>query len=223
MSTPRRRHSPAVYRRRRLVLLVCALVVIASVVLLIWQPWRGGASPAPGPSPSTSTVTPGTPAPSESASADPTEGATPSPAPSSSADAIQACSPQQVMVEGKADKESYAAGEDPQLTITLTNTGAADCTINVGSATQVFTVSSGSDVWWRSTDCQANPTDQIVTLKAGQTASSSKPVPWDRTRSSVDTCDSENRPHAGAGGATYRLSVSIGGIASAQDTQFFLY
>ncbi|UUT36093.1 hypothetical protein [Microbacterium elymi] len=44
MSTPHRRHSPAVYRRRRLLVLLVLLVIVVAVVwVLIAQPWRGSA------------------------------------------------------------------------------------------------------------------------------------------------------------------------------------
>jgi hypothetical protein len=60
-----------------------------------------------------------------------------------------------------------------------------------------------------------------VLLEAGQQVSSAAPLEWDRTRSSVDTCDGE-RPRATGGGATYHLSVSINGIASTNTASFQL-
>jgi hypothetical protein len=66
------------------------------------------------------------------------------------------------------------------------------CLINVGTATQSFVITSGSDTWWRSTDCQSESSDQVVQLAPGQTVSSVTPLTWDRTRSSVDTCASRS-------------------------------
>lgn len=97
------------------------------------------------------------------------------------------------------DAETYAAGVLPKLSISLTNKGTKDCTIDVGSTTQSFTISSGADVWWRSTDCQENPSSMIATLTAGTTVTSKDPVTWDRTRSSVETCAQENRQRAPGG------------------------
>ncbi len=94
--------------------------------------------------------------------------------------------------------------------------------MNVGTTKQVFTITSGSDTWWRSTDCQENPSDAIQTIKAGATVTSSAPVVWDRTRSSVDTCSATDRQRAPGGGAAYRLRVSIGGFESAASVQFLL-
>ena len=52
---------------------------------------------------------------------------------------------------------------------------------------------------------------------------SAAPLTWDRTRSSVSTCGESNRQIAPGGGASYHLSVEIGGIASTQTTQMLLY
>ena len=98
-----------------------------------------------------------------------------------------------------------------------------DCTLNVGTTTQVFAVTSGDDVWWRSTDCQSEPSDMIATLAAGQTVSSVTPVVWDRTRSSVSTCGTANRPVAPGGGASYHVTVEIGGVPAVASKQILLY
>ena len=213
------RHSAAVYRRRRLALLLAVLVILGliggGVWLAIAQPWAADAA-APTPTPTASTTDDETPQPSPKEQ----DSATPKP---SETPGIAACTARDVTVEAKTDAESYAAGALPQLSITLTNTSDADCTINVGSTTQKFTVSSGSDVWWRSTDCQQEPSDMVVTLTAGQEVTSVQPVVWDRTRSSTDTCEQENRPRAPGGGASYHVSVSIGGFDSAQSRQIMLY
>ncbi|MFT3798058.1 hypothetical protein [Microbacterium sp.] len=217
MSTPRRRrrHSAAVYRRRRALLLTVVLLIVAGVALAIWQPWNGAADAAKPPaSPRATTTTPA-----------PTPTATESPAPAETPEAtgteatVAACSTSSITVLAVTDKDSYGAGELPQLSITLSNHSDAPCLINVGTATQAFVITSGSDTWWRSTDCQSESSDQVVQLAAGQTVSSVTPLVWDRTRSSVDTCDS-SRPQATAG--YYHLAVSIGGIQAADTTMFEL-
>jgi hypothetical protein len=216
----RRRHSRAVYRRRRLAVLFVLVVVIAAVVfVVIAQPWRGAPQSSSSLSPVDSPAATGAASPSAppgaatpgAAASTPTPGGTPG-----------ACTANEVTVDPVVDQTSYASGQNPKLSIKLTNTSGVDCTINVGSAQQVFTITSGSDTWWRSTDCQTDPSDQVVTLTAGQSVQSASPLTWDRTRSSVDTCNSTSRPRAGAGGATYHLSVSIGGIPSTQTASFQL-
>jgi len=213
----RARQSAAVYRRRRIVVFGGLLLLIAALAVAIWlviaQPWAHSETapvktPTPSASPSATETATSTP------TAEPSPGATPSAGP---------CQAGDVTVEAQTDAESYPAGVLPQLSIALTNTGAADCTIDVGTATQSFTVTSGSDVWWRSTDCQENPSSQVVTLSAGQTVTSATPVVWDRTRSDVGTCADENRTRAPGGGASYHVTVSIGGFDAATTRQILLY
>lgn len=200
-------------------MLFVGLLVIAAVVwALIAQPWNAilAAIPTPTPSGSSATVSP---APSASVAI---PGETPAPTPdATSTPTAQPCVASELNVIGVTDKEAYAAGENPQLSISLTNLSAADCTLNVGTTTQALTVSSGEDVWWRSTDCQTEPSDMIVLLAAGQTVTSAVPVAWDRTRSSVESCQDPNRPRA-PGGATFRLSVEIGGVPSTEFVSFLL-
>jgi hypothetical protein len=212
--------------------LLIVLIVIAIVWLLVARPWSGSATAA-----STSATSPAasaavhTPSPTPTNSPTATKSQSPSPngtgstgqspAPSSSA-VTSACDTSQITVVPLADHTVYAAGQDPKLSIKLTNASAQACKINVGTATQSFVITSGTDTWWRSTDCQKDPNDMVVLLKAGQTVTSSTPVVWDRTRSSVNSCVSKTRPVAPAGGATYHLTVSIGGFDSLTDTLFQL-
>lgn len=227
----RRRHSPAVYRRRRLVLLIALLVIAGVIWLLIAQPWRGSASNEGGSdgSPQTQSTADSLPVPSsptpgaagagtvEGAVPDTTSGPTPSETP-----AAEPCASGAIVVEAVTSQDTYTGDQNPQFSIKLTNNGP-DCTLNVGTSAQSFTVTSGSDTWWRSTDCQSEPSDMVVLLGAGQTVTSAAPLTWDRTRSAVGTCDDPTRPRAPGGGASYHLSVEIGGIASTQSKQFLLY
>ncbi|WP_243229621.1 hypothetical protein [Microbacterium sp. CIAB417] len=209
------RQSAAVYRRRRLVVLLALLVVIAVVAAGVWaliaRPWEGEA-PVADPTETT--------APAEE-SASPTASESPTPS-ESETPGIAACQAADIEVVAVTDAESYAADQLPKLSISLTNNGTKDCTINVGTTTQQFVITSGDDVWWRSTDCQENPADMIVTLTAGQTVPSATPLTWDRTRSSTTTCGDENRQRAPAGGASYHVAVSIGGFDSKGTQQFIL-
>lgn len=214
-----RPRTAAVYRRRRLVffggLILLVVAIAAGVWLAIAQPWAdAGTEPAPS-STSSPSATPG-----------PTPTSTGTPSPESTADETPTATPCQagdVTVEAITDAETYAPGVLPQLSISLTNKSDTDCTIDVGSTKQVFTVSSGTDTWWQSTDCQQDPSSMVVTLAAGQTVTSAAPVQWDRTRSDVATCDQENRPRAPGGGASYHVAVSIGGFEGAQTRQILLY
>ena len=229
----RRRHSPAVYRRRRLVLIIALLVIAGVIWLLIAQPWRGWGAESTGDDarPQTQNTATSLPVPT-SPQPHPTgtgavEGAvvegtsTPSATPGATPTA-QPCVAGDIVVEPVTTQDSYTSDQSPQFLISLTNNGA-DCTLNVGTSAQSFTVTSGSDTWWRSTDCQSEPSDMIVLLGAGQTVTSAAPLTWDRTRSAVGTCDDPTRPRAPGGGSSYHLAVEIGGIASTQSKQFLLY
>ena len=198
-------------------LLLLVLLVIVGVVLAVWQPWRGAAAPGPSQTPTDAVSSP-------AASATPTDvpptaesSAAPAPSASATEPTIATCTTADLTVLAVTDKDSYGSGEIPQLSMTLSNTSAEPCVINVGTATQSFVITSGSDTWWRSTDCQTESSDQIVQLAPGQTVSSVTPIPWDRTRSSTTTCDG-SRPAAPAG--YFHLQVSIGGIQGA-DTRMF--
>ncbi|MBD3941407.1 hypothetical protein IF188_06810 [Microbacterium sp. NEAU-LLC] len=233
-TTARRRHSPAVYRRRRMVLLVGVLMVVAVVWLLIAQPWAGAdqadakdaqttkqnqTDALPVPSSGATEVAGDANAGDAGTTAGATDNATPTPGPTSTA---LPCVASAVSVEAVTSADTYSGDESPQFSIKLTNNGP-DCTLNVGTSGQSFTVTSGDDVWWRSTDCQSEPSDMIVTIAAGQTVSSASALAWDRTRSAVGTCADETRPRAPGGGASYNLTVEIGGIPSIQPKQFLLY
>lgn len=213
------RHSAAVYRRRRLVALIGIIVVLLGLGAGAWaviaQPWAS-ATPTPTVSSAAPSVDPAeSPDPTVEPSADPTEPA------AEETPGIAPCQAAAITVEA-VTSDAYASGENPQFSIALTNTGDEDCTINVGTNTQQFTVMSGEDVWWRSTDCQQEPSAMVVTLAAGQTVTSKEPVVWDRTRSATNTCESTDRPRAAGGGASYHLTVSIGGFDSAVTKQFML-
>lgn len=218
------RRSAAVYRRRRLVVLLALLVIIAGVLFLIFRPGTGGAATAGG-TPGAQTAASQTPLPSGSAGLPgPSSSAKPAASPSSSPTpsvAGEPCARANIDVEAITDASSYRAGSQPLLSLSLTNTGSVMCTIDAGTATMVFTVTSGKDAYWTSTDCQSNPVHTDIKLEPKQTLTSA-PIAWDRTRSSKTTCDGA-RPAAPGGGASYHLSVSVAGIPSKTSKQFLLY
>ncbi|HPT95893.1 MAG TPA: hypothetical protein PLA13_07075 [Microbacteriaceae bacterium] len=229
MSSVGKRPSRAVYRRRRLVLLVGIVVVAALIVwLFVAQPWAGasGGAGASAEKPAASDAPSDAPSDPDAAATPPAEGdaeAEPDPdAPEVTPTGPAECVAADVLVEAVTDKVTYAAGEQPQLAIQLTNRGK-DCTLNVGTTQQKLTVMSGGDTWWRSTDCQSEPSDMVVLIEAGQTVKSGAPVVWDRTRSTPSSCDNPNRPVAAGGGASYHVSVEIGGIPSQSTQQILLY
>ncbi len=133
-----------------------------------------------------------------------------------------ACTEQQVHVEAVTDKTVYESGEQPQLSVAITNTGANVCVLNAGTNAQVFTITSGEEQYWTSTDCQVDPIDAEVSLTPNTPLSSSVPLVWDRTRSSVDSCEGP-REAVPADGASYHLTVTVDSFSSATTKQFQLY
>jgi len=195
-----------VYWRRRLIVLIGVVAVVVVIVLIVIRPGPSSGEPAKAP------VTTNTPKPAAGSTSIPTS--------SASANG-QPCKPANVKVEAVTDAASYSAGQLPQLSVALTNTGSNACVIDAGTAQQVFTITSGSEVYWKSTDCQSSKVDAQVLLQPGKTISSQTPITWDRTRSDPSTCQAQ-RAQVPAGGASYHLQVSVAGITSATTKQFAL-
>ena len=209
-------------------MVLLALLVIGGVVaVIVWQPWRAWADAAPPPTSGAAASASPSPAasaaPTPSGSASPTASPAPNPAatgaPGDEEPEVLPCTTGDVTVTAVTDQSAYGTGELPNLSIQLVNDTEAPCLINVGTAAQTFEITSGSDTWWRSTDCQTEPSDQVVQLDAGQTVTSAAPLVWDRTRSSVDSCDGD-RQNALPG--WYNLTVAIGGIESVEPASFTL-
>jgi hypothetical protein len=182
-----------VYWRRRLVVLIGVLAVILIIVLIVVRP--GGGKPT-----AANTNTPHT-----------------------TAVKAPACVPADVKVVAVTDALSYAPGVDPQLSLTITNTGSADCSFQDGSDKQVYEITSGTEKIWSSKDCQSGAEPATTTLKPN-TAVKSTPFAWDRTRSNPADCSATNAPQVIAGGASYHLTVTVNGISSskADSPQFVL-
>ncbi|MGY6497683.1 MAG: hypothetical protein ACXIUP_05600 [Microcella sp.] len=211
---------PSVYWRRRAVVGLGVLAVIVVIVLIVVRP--GTAEP-------TGAGTPG-PAATDSAEVDGDgsgEGdeqsdldAAADEAAAEGGGAPQACTSEQVQVTPITDAESYGPESQPQLSLSLLNTGTRPCIIEAGSDVQEFLITSGPDRIWSSRDCQVDPVAATVVLEPGEERSTPA-IPWNRTRSEPGVCDVQRTPVPG-GGATYRLSVSVGEFAGDGDRPFLL-
>ncbi|WP_431278288.1 hypothetical protein [Leifsonia poae] len=195
-----------VYWRRRLLVGLGLLAVIVIIVLIVVRPGSSSGAPASTHTPKTVTT------PAADTTSIPTEPTTASGDP---------CKPSDVTVEAVTDATTYAADQLPKLSVSVTNKGTVPCKLNAGTSQQVFTITSGSEVYWKSTDCQAEKVDAEVLLQPGKTISSQTPIEWDRTRSDPSTCQATRTP-VPAGGASYHLSVSVAGIEAAATKQFIL-
>ncbi len=191
--------SPAVYWRRRLLVALGLVAVVVVIVLIVVRPGSGAPSGS-GSNPS------GSPTPSSTVSTDP--------------DDVAECDPAKVTVEAVTNAVAYDAGVNPQLSLVIKSTATTPCTIAAGSDVQVFTITSGDEVIWKSTDCQVDPQEQVQLLNPGVPVSSAS-LTWDRTRSATDTCGLP-RDQVTAGGASYHLAVAVGDIESPTTKQFIL-
>jgi hypothetical protein len=211
IKTPVGPQPPSVYWRRRLLLLAVLLAVVIVVVLIIVRPGSGGTTTPTG---GQTSGQPGTPAPSLSTGSGTGTG--------TGTGGSAACDPSVIGLTAVTDASSYAAGVQPQLSMTITNNGASACTIDVGTDAQVYAITSGTDQIWSSADCQTNKTALKQVLQPGTAkALSTTPFAWDRTRSSTSTCTG-SRPAVTGGGASYHLTVKLGSIASKSSKQFIL-
>ncbi|MDQ0798821.1 hypothetical protein [Arthrobacter sp. SLBN-112] len=200
-----RKPSPAVYRRRRLVAGGALLLVIALVVggFALAAAFKGGSQQASSTQPSSAD-----PAASPAPSATPS--ATPSTPPSPTAAATPTCNQNLVTVTASTDKAAYGPGENPMLTLKVTNGGTVPCEINMGTSQMEFLVTSGSDRIFSSKDCQASSEDLDKVLAPG--ASETANFPWGRNRS-ADGCKAVAAA-PGGGGAYYIFTAKLGSRAS---------
>lgn len=195
---PRGPEQPMVYWLRRASIAIVALV---AVVGLWWLAGggRGGdatpaasasavASPAASAVPSSTALsslapmpTPtgsGVPAISAAPSVDATDATTAEPVGEGvTADAPIACTASGIQVLATTDKKSYVRGEQPILTLEITNVGTVPCTRDVGPKANSLTITSGGYHVWSSDDCGAGTKSKIVTLKPNKPVATS--LKWD--------------------------------------------
>jgi hypothetical protein len=192
------------YWRRRLVVGLGLLAVIIVIILIVVRPGSGG-TPAADTVPSATTTPP------------PAEEETPP------AGDATACAEGSVTVVPITDQDSYAAGAQPLLSLSITNNGTTACTFAAGSDVQEYIISSGEERIWSSKDCQSAPVADVRTLEPATTLTTT-PFAWGLTRSEPDNpeiCE-PGQPTVITGGATYRLGVSVSGVASTEDKSFLL-
>ncbi|NUS35184.1 MAG: hypothetical protein HOQ04_01745 [Pseudarthrobacter sp.] len=205
-----RKPSAAVYRRRRLVVGAALLLVVALVLggFALAGAFKAGSEQAsstrtatadPAPAATSAAATP-----TVSASAPPT--ATPTPAPS----ATPACNQNLVTVTAVTDKQAYGPGENPVLSLKVTNGGSVPCEVNIGTSQMEFLVTSGSDRIFSSKDCQASSEDLVKVIAPG--ASETANFPWGRTRS-AEGCKAVSAA-PGGNGAYYIFTAKLGSRAS---------
>ncbi|SEQ74653.1 hypothetical protein SAMN05444745_11079 [Arthrobacter sp. OV608] len=193
------------YRRRRLFLGAALLLVIALMV--------GGFSLAGAFSGGSEQASSTDPAAGATASTDPSRQASPSAsasAPTPTPSPTPTCNQNLVTVSASTDKAAYGPGENPMLTLKVTNGGTMPCEVNIGTSQMEFLVTSGADRIFSSRDCQAKSEDLVKTVAPG--ASETANFPWSRNRSLEGCQPVEAKP--GGGGAYYIFTAKLGSKAS---------
>lgn len=196
---PARKTVSPVYRRRRLFVGAALLLVIAvafggfaaaSNVLNAGQSGSGAGETPQGQGTEAAPVPGTTASPSASPSASPTG---------------NGCELNLVTVTAATDKPAYAAGENPVLTLKVTNGNKVPCQVNIGTSQMEFLITSGSDRIFSSTDCQTDETDLIKTIAPGQSETAN--FPWQRNRTLQGCAPIDAKP--GAGGAYYVFTARL--------------
>jgi hypothetical protein len=204
---PRNRQRPAaprkksVYLRRRII----ALVVLVALVAILWSLVAAAVGFVQG-------VLGGTGN---------------SPAGTSGSSSVTACAADSILLEpivadsGGGAQAAFDTGINPFFGYRVTNIGSKDCSLDVGAKDTYFKVTSGDETIWSSENCDRTALiSSVVTLKPNEPISS--PVSdWYRVKSSSTGCGAEQTPVT-AGGASYHLSVEVGGMVSKETSQFIL-
>jgi cytoskeletal protein RodZ len=176
---------PGAYWLRRLLVLVALVAVVAGGWWLFGRLGSSNGSPtassSSGPGSQSSTPAANTSSAPATHTATGTPSASHSPSGSPSPTATPTCASSAIKVRAQTDASTYAPGVQPHLTIQVSNTGVTACQRDLGQAALELVVSTGTTRAWSSDDCNPGGAATVVTLRPGQTFSST--VVWDRHRS----------------------------------------
>ncbi|MCF6523691.1 hypothetical protein [Streptomyces sp. JJ36] len=123
-----------------------------------------------------------------------------------------ACRAADVTLRLTSVQNEYAPGEEPELRLTVRNTGDADCRVDLGRASAVVTVTDADDDHvWSSADCPPGDDPAYVKVPAG--GRSTHALVWERERSAPG-CGTPEAQRVPAG--TYLVEAEIEGLETAQ-------
>lgn len=176
---------PLVYWARRLLLLAAVVIV----VVLLAHECSGGTTSDGAATPRGTSTPPVTP--------------TPTPA------GVTTCRSQDLEVTAATDAATYPSGSLPRLSAVVRNTSGQACRFRTAPAQRIWTIVSGHDQVWTSSDCATSGGAAKTKLKAGHTIAYA--LVWNRHRSATG-CPART-PAASPG--TYQLRVSVNGVAAA--------
>jgi hypothetical protein len=138
-----------------------------------------------------------------------------------------ACDPKDITLVAKVmdnqgvERPAFESGINPFFGYDITNIGSKDCLVDLGPKETYFKVTSGDETIWNSVDCdRSGLATAPITLRAGETKVSELGE-WYRVSSSSTGCGAEQTPVV-TGGASYHLTVEVGGLISKKTSQFIL-
>ena len=178
------------YWQRRAVVLVALLLLPLLVGAVVVSGGDPDTVAGPRSSPSAAPSSPSSPA-----------AASPAVSPSPS---VVPCTDDLLDVTATADREQYPVGGRPRLVLTVTNTGSAPCSRDLGQAAVELLVVSGADRIWSSDDCAPGGDVKLVVLAPKQ--ESVTRLTWDARRSRPG-CSGAKEP---AAAGTYRVNARLG-------------
>lgn len=140
---------------------------------------------------------------------------------------VAACDVKNILLEpivaasSGSEQAAFDTGINPYFGYRITNLGSKDCTFDLGSKDTYYKVTSGSETIWSSADCdRTGLVASMMTLKPS-TPMTSPMNDWYRVKSSSTGCGADQAPVV-AGGASYHLTVEVGGAVSKETSQFIL-
>lgn len=124
-------------------------------------------------------------------------------APSVPAGAGSDCEESKVVVRASTDQQAYDSGSNPLLIMEVANEGDFPCELNVGTNAMEFVITSGEDRIFSSRDCEADPSELLLTIEPGK--SERAQFTWQRNRSAPGCTLVEANPQPG----TYVLVTKL--------------
>jgi hypothetical protein len=221
---------PSVYWRRRFALLASLIMLLVLVLLTVRVVFSDGSNKT-GANGAANTLTPSSPAHSSHTKTKPkpkprtsTTPATHTTSPrnqpstssvSSSSPPPKTCTQASLALAAVTNHPSYTVGDQPVLSIQVTNKGALACVVDLADPQIVLRVYNGESRVWGSHDCEIQPGTKDRTLMAGTTVKVS--IIWSGLSSQPKCAGTRERVGAG----TYTLYASLAGHEG-QAAQFIL-
>lgn len=119
------------------------------------------------------------------------------------------------MVAAETDKDRYASGEQPVLSLVVRNEGASPCTVNVGTSQMEFVLTRDDERVFSSSDCQQASQDLERVIEPG--GEDRAMFEWNRKPTVPGCTVVDGGPDAGSYTLTTRL-----GARSSEPVEFTL-